>query len=96
MWASTSSSSEFIQTLIDLGADVNAQRPDDNVTPLVVAAHFNNYGAVNILLNHGAQMNIQDNYGEQPLHDSAKQGFFNVSKRLIDSGCEVNVRTKKG
>ncbi|PFX16756.1 Tankyrase-2, partial [Stylophora pistillata] len=77
MWASTSSSGEFIQTLIDLGADVNAQRPDDNVTPLVVAAHFNNYGAVNILLNHGAQMNIQDNYGEQPLHDSAKQGFFN-------------------
>ncbi|XP_022785692.1 serine/threonine-protein phosphatase 6 regulatory ankyrin repeat subunit C-like [Stylophora pistillata] len=85
MWANTSSSGKFIKTLIDIGADVNAQRPDDNVTPLIVVAHFNNYGATNILLNHGAQVNIEDNFGEQPLHDGAKEGFFNVSKRLIDS-----------
>ena len=41
----TSASSEFIKTLIDLGADVNAQISNDNVTPSIVAA----YKAVNIL-----------------------------------------------
>ena len=93
MWACTSASGEFIKTLIDLGADVNARRPDDNVTPLIVAAFFNNYQAVNILLNHGAKVDIQDNKGERPSHDSAKGGYFNVFKLLMDSGCKINVGT---
>ena len=45
MWACTLASGEFIKTLIDLGADVNAQISNDNVTPSIVAA----YKAVNIL-----------------------------------------------
>ncbi|XP_022785690.1 uncharacterized protein LOC111326028 [Stylophora pistillata] len=92
MWTSASSSSEFIQTLIDLGAQVSTQRPADNVTPLNVAVVNNNYVAVKILFYHGAKMGLQDNYGDLPLHDSARRGFFNVSKLLIDSGCDINMR----
>ena len=36
--ASRSSSSQSIETLIDLGADVNAQRRETKVTPLLLAA----------------------------------------------------------
>ena len=53
LWASVSASGEFIKTLIDLGADVNAQRTDDKVAPLYMAAFWNNYVAVDILLKHG-------------------------------------------
>ena len=34
LWASRSSSSQFIETLIDLGADVNGQRKEGKETPL--------------------------------------------------------------
>ena len=49
LWASFSSSGKFIQTLIDLGANVNAQRTDDKVTPLILSADWNNFMAVNLL-----------------------------------------------
>ena len=39
---SRSSSSQFIETLIDLGADVDAQRKDDKVTPLILATEWSN------------------------------------------------------
>ena len=96
MWASISSSSKFVKTLIDLGADVNAQRTDDKVASLLVAASYNNYMATRLLLEHGADANIQASDGYAPLHASVSQGFFKVSQLLIESGCNINLRNKTG
>ena len=96
LWASLSASGEFIKTLIDLGADVNAQRTDDKVAPLCLAAGCNNYMAVDILLKHGADvghLNISKTAG---LHDCAQNGFLSVSRLLIDSGCDINLRSNEG
>jgi len=92
LWASPSSSSQVIKTLVDLGAEVNVQRTDDKVVPLGLAAYWNNYMATNILLQYGADANIEDDKGDAPLHYSARQGNFSVSKLLIQSGCKVNMR----
>ena len=54
MWARLSASHEFIETLIDLGADVNVLRTGDKVVPLRLAAYFNNHKG-DILLNHRAK-----------------------------------------
>ena len=96
LWASPSASGEFIKTLIDLGADVNAQRTDDKVAPLCLAADWNNYVAVDILLKHGADvghLNISKTVG---LHGCAGNGFLSVSRLLIDSGCDINLRKNTG
>ena len=37
-------------------------------------------------------MNIQDRYGETPLHISARKGFCNICQWLIESGCNINVK----
>ena len=96
LWASVSASGEFIKTLIDLGADVNAQRTDDKFAPLCLAADWNNYVAVDILLKHGADvghLNISKTVG---LHSCAENGFLSVSRLLIDSGCDINLRKNTG
>ena len=96
LWASASASGEFIKTLIDLGADVNAQRADEEVVPLYLAVYFNNYMAVDILLKHGADvghLNISKTVG---LHGCAEAGSLSVSRLLIDSGCDINLRNSKG
>lgn len=92
LWASPSSSSQVIKTLVDLGADVNVQRTDDKVAPLRLAAYCNNYMATNMLLQYGADANIQVENGDAPLHYSARHGKFSVSKLLIESGSKVNMR----
>ena len=94
--ASISSSSLLIQTLIDLGADMNAQSTDGNVAPLKLAADWNNYMATRMLLEHGADPNIQDIRGDTPLHSSIQEGFFKISQLLIEAGCNINLRNKQG
>ena len=94
--ACLSSSGMLIKTLIDLGADVNAQRTDEKVAPLELAAYWNNYMATRLLLEHGADANIQDINGDTPLHWSVRRGFFKVSQLLIESGCNINVQNNKG
>ena len=96
MMASLSSSSAFIETLIDLGADVNAQRTDDKVTPLQLASSWNNYMAVRLLLEHGADANIPGDDGLSPLHLAAAKGFFNVVRLLIDGGSSIDLLSKTG
>ena len=96
LWASPSSSGEFIETLIDLGADVNAQRTDDKVTPMKLAAHCNNYMAVHLLLERGADANIEDVNGWTPMHAAAGEGFFIVAELLIGKESDVNVRNIEG
>ena len=91
LWA-CSSSSQLIKTLVDLGAYVNVQRTDDKIAPLRLAAAWNNYMATRILLQCGADTNIDNESGYTPLHSSARRGNFSVSKLLIESGCNINLR----
>ena len=88
--SSLSSSNQFIKTLVDLGAYVNVQRTDDKLAPLGLAAEWNNYMATRIFLLYGADTSIEDESGDTPLHNSARHGYFTVSKLLIESGCKVN------
>lgn len=96
LWASMSSSSNFIKTLVDLGADVNVQRTNDKATPLTLAADLNNYMAIRVLLEHKADANIQNFKGNTPLHVSVRKGFYKLSQLLIEKGCNINLRNKNG
>ena len=96
LWASPLSSGEFFETLIDLGANVNAERTDDKVTPLILSADWNNFMAVNLLLNHGADANIATADGDSPPHSAVSNGFFDIIKLLIQNGSNVNLQNKKG
>ena len=96
LWASLSASGEFIKTLIDLGADVNAQRTDDKVASLYLAAYWNNYMAVDILLKHGADVGHLNISETVELHGCLGAGSLSVSRLLIDSGSDINLRNSKG
>ena len=96
LWASQTSSSTLIKTLIDLGADINAQRTEDKAGPLLLAAYSNNYMATRLLLEHGADANIQDLNGDAPLHVCSRGGFFNISQLLIESRCNINLTNTEG
>ena len=96
LWASPSSSSMLIKTLVDLGADVNAQRSDNKATPVMLAACWNNYMATRLLLEHGGDANVQAIDIWSPLHASVSVGFFEVSKLLIEAGCNINLQGENG
>ena len=96
MMASLSAPSAFFETLIALGADVNAQRTNDKVTPLHLASSWNHYMAVRLLMENGADANIPSGDGRSPLHYAASKGFFSVVRLLLDYGAEVNIPDTNG
>ena len=102
LWASTAASSLSIKTLIDLGADVNAQTFQERSfgfcsgTALHCAIHGNNAAVVKVLLANKADANIADQQGNTVLHSSTSKRFFNISQLLLDSGCEINGRNNRG
>ena len=96
LWASLSSSGEFIETLIDLGANVNAQRTDDKVTPLILSADWNNFMAVYLLLDHGADANIAAADGRTPLHKAVMKGNQNLVKLFLEKNALVNTQNADG
>ena len=96
LWASLSSSGEFIETLIDLGANVNAQRTDDKLTPLILSADWNNFMAVYLLLDHGADANIAAADGRTPLHKAVMKGNQNLVKLFLEKNALVNTQNANG
>jgi ankyrin repeat protein len=51
---------------------------------------------VKLLLEHGADPNIQDRYGWTSLHEAAIRGFVNVVKLLLEYGADPTVKDKDG
>ena len=96
LWASLSSSGEFTETLIDLGANVNAQRSDDKVTPLLLSAYWNNFMVVNLLLDHGADANIAKVDACTPLHKAVMKGNQNLVKLFLEKNALVNTQNADG
>ncbi|XP_016364954.1 cyclin-dependent kinase 4 inhibitor D [Sinocyclocheilus rhinocerous] len=49
-----------------------------------------------VLLDHGADPNIQDRCGVTPAHDAARTGFLDTLRVLVDHGASVNVPDHSG
>ena len=96
LWASLSSSGKSVETLIDLGANVNAQRTDDKVTPLILSAYWNNFMAVNLLLDHGADANIARADAYTPLHLAVAKGNQHLVKLFLEKNALVNTQNADG
>lgn len=84
---------------IEVGADVNA-KCSMGWTALICASRRNEYRdsplIVKILLENGADVNLQDRDGKTPLMSVNYWGSTEISKLLIESGADVNLKDKCG
>ncbi|XP_066519734.1 cyclin-dependent kinase 4 inhibitor D [Hoplias malabaricus] len=49
-----------------------------------------------LLLESGANPNIQDRFGITPAHDAARTGFLETLRALVDYGADVNIPDQSG
>ncbi len=79
--------------LIAHGADVNARRSYDGITPL----HFAQTAAVAILLlKHGAVVDVEYSPGGTPLNCASARGNADVVRVLLNAGAQVRVISPLG
>ncbi len=99
----------FMRELIKLGADPSLGNRD-NCTPLMVACGIGVAGseadevagtepevieAVQLLLEHGADVNAVDANGETAMHGAAYKNLTKVVQLLADKGAKIEVWNKK-
>lgn len=90
------------QLLFDAGADPNALSEVDETTPLIAAIDGRHTGIVKMLLEHGADPNLQIQkcwgyYTEPPLLAASRQPrSLEMLCLLFEHGASVNRRVKQG
>lgn len=86
----------FIKFLVKNGADLNASRKSDGVTPLILAAKMGEYQVVNTLIGVGARLDANDMEKNTALIVAAKENQEMIVKRLLSMGANVNAKDGKG
>lgn len=94
--AAESGSDEVARLLLDHGANPDLSLPDNGWAPLHIAAFLGYVKVVKTLLDHGADINIKNRYGETALLQAAFRGHDEVVKLLLARGADVTPRNDKG
>ena len=63
---------------------------------LIVASKINNTGAVNTLLDHGIDVNCQDEKGNTALHYAVEIEKPELIKKLVLKNADININNKEG
>lgn len=91
---------EMIETLIELGADVNAENNED-LTPLLSFIE-NSYisdeeeNPIFLMLDAGADIFAKDNDGCIPLHYAARNGNYEIIQFLVQKGANIDKVDNEG
>ena len=87
---------DLAKEFISAGADVNFQFPlsrfdTDGMTALLYASRFNNFELVQMLLDHGANINARNSDGSTALAIAQMNGNTQISDFLIERGAVQNI-----
>jgi ankyrin repeat protein len=89
---------EVSHSLIELKADINAL-DDEGLAPLQRASqgrHERHWDIIQLLLDHGANLNACDKSGNTALHFAASEGHLEAARMLLERGADVNSQNDEG
>ena len=89
-WAAEHGNVDMVRLLIDAGADINEREQEDQFTALSVAVQQEHKEVVILLLNSGANPNLEDENGSTPLDWSSLGKNLEIARLLLQSGAKVN------
>jgi ankyrin repeat protein len=75
--------------LIDASADPNIRSEDFKETALHMAAKNGHAGVIQILVKHGAELEITNRYGRRPMHVAIGLGCSKGVTSLLEAGAQV-------
>ena len=92
-WAGDLSKCEF---LLARGANVNHVRVEDNYTPLHTSSLNGRTSVVELLIDHGADIEAKARIGFTPLHYVAQEGHLATARLLVTRGARTDAAKSSG
>lgn len=97
--AAKSGDTSSIRQLLALDASLISAKDSDGSTPLHCATWKGHREVVGLLLEHGADVNAQNNndhWGTTPLHAAAHANQRAIAEMLIASGADIHAKNLNG
>ncbi len=82
--------------IVSAKANVNGRSLATQRTPLHYATEGDHTAVADLLVEHGAEVDALDAYGETPLHYAVREGSVATVELLISRGADVNARNGSG
>jgi ankyrin repeat protein len=95
-WAGESKQIELARFLIGLGADVNEALEGRDRNLLMFAIRRGNLGFAELLLECGANPDVEGPRGTRPMHLAAKEGYAYFVRSLLGREASLTSRDHKG
>ena len=76
--------------------DVHSRGFDDESTPLHLASRMGHLEVARLLVEHGADVTVENQYGRTPLHWAVQDGGSDVVRFLVEHGADVTVQDYDG
>ena len=96
--AAVSGREDMVELLLGKGAKIEFGQENDSRgsrdSALIGAATNGHRSIVNLLIAHGADVNLSHYYKGSPLHMAAQHGHETVCRILLDAGADVNKLTR--
>lgn len=80
-----------IDYLLDQGTDVDVRHESSGRTALAIAAHSGHSDACQLLLRHGAGLEVIDHEEKTPLHLAVEHEHLQVVHLLLQQGAKTQV-----
>ena len=85
-----------VETLVDIGIEINSKDNLYEFTALHYAARFGTTKVAEVLIAHGADIRAKDKWDYEPIHWAAYHDRPEIIELLITKGVDVNVKTSLG
>lgn len=90
-WACSEGDIYVVQRLLQAGAEVNARSLELNVSALWIAASHGHAEIVGYLLDHHAEIDVQDHHRGTPFYAAVESGHTSIVRQLIERGANINL-----
>ncbi len=80
---------------LEAGVDLNQTIPGDSAYPLHYAAN-SHADIIQLLVDHGANVNVKDDKGKTPLHCASVTANLENMRALLENGADVNAVDDEG